>query len=362
MSFWQLDTWKKLFGGTPTGATPNATGDLSQQVRFIADQFPIGGSLIHYQIFTASGTWTKPAGAKVVVFYIWGAGGGGGGGGVWVPLAATVIPATGGAGGALYTYRALADHLPSSITVTVGAGGTGGAAKVITAGSSGPLDGNDGTSGGASLISVSGVTIGSGLAGGGGVKATTGTQPAPTGSGYTLLLRRHAYQAAFSFPPDYAWRGHIQSDANFTYASYSGAGGGHVSGGNSVLGGGGGGRGGRVDQSDLSSGSTAGGRCATDGTTIYLGGAGGPFGQDNTNAQNGEGGTIVAQGGGGGGAHRRIQATHIGNAGSGGAGALYSGGGGGGSSGSTVSPLSVDYLSGAGGNGGNGLVIVETYG
>ena len=82
----------------------------------IADAVPLGGGLASVQIFTSSGTWTKPSGIKLVKVYATGGGGygsivyyngdsaGGGGGG-------------GGTGIGVIDVTSI-----SSVTVTIGAG------------------------------------------------------------------------------------------------------------------------------------------------------------------------------------------------------------------------------------------------
>ena len=80
-----------------------------------------GGGLQSVQVFTASGTWTKPAGITKVIVYVQGAGGGGG--------AAAALNDLGGGGYAGSRGEKFIDvSAISSETVTIGAGGAGGVA------------------------------------------------------------------------------------------------------------------------------------------------------------------------------------------------------------------------------------------
>lgn len=77
-------------------------------------------------VFTASGTWTKPAGLAYVRAY--GVGGGGQGGGGAATAAGQVAEGAGGSAGGYCESVLAASALAPTVTVTVGAGGTGGAA------------------------------------------------------------------------------------------------------------------------------------------------------------------------------------------------------------------------------------------
>ena len=88
-----------------------------------------GSSITDPQInlFTAGGTWTKPAGAQTV-FAAALPGGGGAGSGASGTSGTVLCGGGGGAAGLLAQRQFIAADLPSTVTVTVGAGGTGGAA------------------------------------------------------------------------------------------------------------------------------------------------------------------------------------------------------------------------------------------
>ena len=97
--------------------------------------------LADLQVFTAGGTWTKPAGARTVhVICI----GGGAGGGSGRQGAAGGGRSGGGGGGAGSIVEAefRASDLSGTETVTIGTGGPGGAGQASTS-----SDGNAGTAG-----------------------------------------------------------------------------------------------------------------------------------------------------------------------------------------------------------------------
>ncbi len=94
-----------------TGALPAISGASLTGI-------PVTG-LTSQQVFTSSGTWTKPTGITKIKVYVCGGGGGGGSGnsGSWTQWTA------GGAGGGGTAVKIIDVTSISSVTVTIGAGG-----------------------------------------------------------------------------------------------------------------------------------------------------------------------------------------------------------------------------------------------
>jgi hypothetical protein len=318
-----------------------------------------------YETFTASGTYTKPSDAALIIVDMWGAGGGGGGG-AGGSNAAARTGGGGGGGGAFVTSTFLAANIGSSAEVTIGAGGTAGTAGANAVGGNGTAGGNScfGTAascGGTSYLRAfgGGFGAGAGAAGNGG-----------GGGGGSQSVGSNASSATFGAggAPLHAAGASALANSGFGGGSGGTAGTGTVAGGQSNFGGGGGapsttaggansGAGGASNRGGGAGG--GGGSCAITTCTARQGGAGGATnggavaggtGGSAANGGAGNAGNSAGGSGGGGGA------TNAAGAGfTGGAGGIPGGAGGGGGAAHTGSTTG-----GAGGAGARGEVRVWT--
>lgn len=299
-----------------TSARTVVVGD---QVMMAVTKAVLDGMAVDVQVFTSSGTWTKPAGAKYVHVRVIGGGGGGGSG--RRGAAATARGGGSGAAGASWGELLIpASTCDSSCTVTVGAAGTGGAA--VTTNDTNGNAGSPGTDSQFTYNSANSISISSAQGG------------AANGSGGSTSV--------------------VSGGSNFNTGMYPGSNGGAGNATGSGSGApfntpcsiGGGSGGGGVDSSNTAYGaSAAGAPYAFYGSNLSPGSntAAGASGTSGT-ALSGFPGTGGYGGGGGSGAA----------GGNGGNGANGGGGGGGGAS------LN-GFNSGKGGNGGSGVVVVSTY-
>jgi hypothetical protein len=298
-------------GGDLGGTYPNPVVDAIQGVALEASA-PTGGDALVYvasaaewqsqpvtdvQVFTSSGTWTKPAGCKRVEIICIGGGGGGGSG--HAHASSNRGGGGGGGGGGITQVVFRASDLPASLVVTRGSGGAGGGG--VTANN----DGNDGIAGGASSCVFAGVTYAYAPGGNQGLK---GTNTGGAGGSATT------------------------ANLSLYQGSSGGAGGtgsaGGTTGSNSVGAPGGGGGGGLPNSN-----------------VVQIGGSGGIRIGAGQQAAAGVAGTAIGWWGNAGGGSNSSATTSA----AGGAGIYGSGGGGSGAAATAT---------GAGGAGGNGVVVI----
>ncbi len=284
--------------------------------------------------YTADDTWTINTNTRWVEYYVWSGGGGGGSG-----AKGTNNAASGGGGGNTNFLVGYADasFFASSETITVGAGGTGGAAQ-----STDSSNGNPGTNGGDSSIGTKIVVTGTGTLGAGGRVATGAVTPSvgnSCGIGSFVSLTGSASSAVNA--------GATSPTPVFLCGSATGGGAGGIY--LTTFGGNGQGRAG----ASISQGATvllAGG---TAGATASANGGNGADGSSLSPAAYISGGT----GGGGGACSGNVAGASSG--GTGGNGGTRGGGGGGG--GACLNSGGTTVGSGAGGDGGGGEVWIIEY-
>ena len=280
-----------------------------------------GSAQVQVDIFTSSGTWTKPAWVRQVKVFVLAGGGGGGSG----RRSATTTGRGGGAGGAGGSYGALfglESDFTTTVSITVGAGGTGGASVTVNS-----TAGNAGGTGGASSFGDYKVTLtNTGGAGGGNATSTGGVSSSNLGI-FTAGLSSAGSSGNYTVPSSNV--GNTTALGSLGGAGVAGA------------------------SPNVTATAAGGSTVPQNWTSQFPNWTYGTAGTDGGNGGNGSNnvlGYLLYGSAGGGGSYKTAQAT-----GAGGNGGYGAGGGGGAGSDN-------GYNSGKGGDGGGGLVIVVSEG
>lgn len=281
----------------------------------------VAGARSQQTIFTVSGTFTKPTGAKYIFVECWGAGGGGGGGAVRGGGNAR-FGGSGGGGGAYVSALISVADLASTETVTVGAAGVGGQGAQTTGN-----NGEAGTDGGVT-------TFGTFLRANGGSKGAGGAVTTPAaGSGGGAISG-----PSFGENGSDGTAGSQTTTTNAPNTRKAGAGGAGGSGGTTA---------------NVTGNPGNGGAARGLGVQSVGNGAGAAGGVSGTAPTNGAHAADFGSGGGGGGAG--VDSNNVRSGAHGGDGGTAAGGGGGGAGTGTGA------VGGDGGDGGDGFVRVTSW-
>ena len=348
--------------GTYGGSTniPVITINAQGQVTGASNTtFSAGGSNV--QVFSTSGTWTKPSGVSMVQVELWGAGGGAAGG----SYQSYNYAATGGAGGAYVSRMIRSACLSSTVTVTIGSAGTGGNGGISCSCGGGLNYGYSGSGGGTTYFGTpcASKTVFA-YGGSGGFAQSSGTYSGVGGpssysgiTGCMYISPIHYYPNPYSGISTSTYMG---SCTTIFGGGYSGSVSFCISptyvrnGGNSWFGGGGG-------SSTNSNNYPYQGSPTSGGYNPWIGNNAGAAGtKGNTTVGPTAGGNAGGFGGGGGGAGSTVQnATNTSGKTpvAGGNGGIAGGGGGGGSNYWRIGCLSINK----GGNGGAGYAVITSW-
>jgi hypothetical protein len=174
-------------------ATATVTSGVKVYLKsfFIQTSQAATGSFLISETITSSQTWTAPTGVSNLVAVVAGGAGGGGGGGGGIRQTNTIFPRAsgggGGGGGAWSILRDVSLGTATSVSIGIGAGGTGGTAMNYTVTGSivaGTVLGGVGAAGGATTFG-SFISVPGGAGGGGGTARGTVTNTSGTVLGGT---------------------------------------------------------------------------------------------------------------------------------------------------------------------------------